>query len=116
MSSTRVGSACSYFTGQHSTQVLLLAQSSFRHRAPVAVCVFPDFAPECGSFTTCHVHSLQRFTTTGLVLTAGAAGEAVSVVEVPHGLAGLAGSVHALPTLDADTCWETRVRRLEDAS
>lgn len=38
-----------------------------------------------------------------LSLTAGAAGEAVCVVEVSHGLAGLAGTVHTLPTLHADT-------------
>ena len=38
-----------------------------------------------------------------IALTTGAAGEAVGVVKVAHGLAGLAGSVHPLPTFDADT-------------
>lgn len=38
------------------------------------------------------------------VLTTGAAGEAICVIQVPHGLASLAGAVHTLPTLHADTC------------
>lgn len=39
-----------------------------------------------------------------VLLTTGAAGEAVRVIQVPHGLAGLAGSIHTLPTFDTDTC------------
>lgn len=46
-----------------------------------------------------------------VVLTTRAAGEAVCVVEVPHGLAGLAGPVHSLPTFDADTCRRRRVSK-----
>lgn len=42
-------------------------------------------------------------------LTTWAAGEAVRVIEVPHGLAGLACPVYALPTFDADTCQRQRV-------
>lgn len=49
------------------------------------------------------------FTRWAVLLTTGAAGEAVGVVQVSHGLAGLAGSVHALPTFDADTCWSQAV-------
>lgn len=39
-----------------------------------------------------------------VLLTTGAASEAVCVIQLPHGLAGLAGSIHTLPTCDTDTC------------
>ena len=35
--------------------------------------------------------------------TTGATGEAVGMVQIPHGLTGLAGSIHTLSTLDTDT-------------
>lgn len=47
---------------------------------------------------------IALFFFTTVLLTTGAAGEAVSVIQVPHGLAGLAGSVDTLPTFDTDSC------------
>lgn len=56
----------------------------------------------------CRVHDEPVFTMIfsklTVLLTTGAAGEAVRVIQVPHGLAGLAGSIHTLPTFDTDTC------------
>lgn len=49
-------------------------------------------------------HDLYPFFPTAHTLTAGRAGEAGVVVEVPHGLAGLAGPEHPFAALHTGSC------------